>query len=203
MSNNMDIESLRLQLSILVAHVKSKVSLETLKPLSEFLGLKSTATEGVELSSRAYNPPLAGSSTMIMIQSRIKDNCDYFTTNYVLVAAMVALVIALMHPTMLIFIGIVTSLWWCHGYLIKHELNVAGIPLHALLTVQQRFYFLLAISFMVVVWFCLVPAFLFGAISGFMILMHAAMRDTTHLHEASQRSGSDHDEESPLVPTSP
>jgi len=197
-SNTMDIESLRIQLSILVAHVKSKVSLETLKPLPEFLGLTSTAEQGIQMSHQAFNPPLAGSSTMMMIKSRIKDNCEYFTTNYVLVAAMVALVVALMHPTMLIFIGIVAALWWGHGYLIKHELNVAGLPIHALLTVQQRFYFLLAISFVVVVWFCLVPAFLFGGLSGIIILAHAALRDTSHLHEASNR-GSRQDEEEGLL----
>lgn len=83
MSNKTDIESLRLQLSILAAHVKSKVSLDTLKPLSEFLGLNSTATEGVQLSSRAYNPPLAGSSTMIMVESRVKMNLEYFMTKRV------------------------------------------------------------------------------------------------------------------------
>ena len=138
-------------------------------------------------------------STQIPFFSQLSAHCPY---SYVLVAVMVALVIALMHPTMLIVIGIVASLWWWHGYLIKHELNVAGIPVHALLTVQQRFYFLLAMSFVVVVWFCLVPSFLFGAISGIIILTHAALRDTTHLHEASQRGGSNHDEEDPLVPTS-
>ena len=202
-SNKIDIESLRIQVSIVVAHVKSKVSLETLKPLSEFLGLTSTAAAGVQLSHRAYNPPLAGSSTMILMQSRIKDNGDYFTSNYVLVAAMVALVVALMHPTMLIFVGFVTMLWWCHGYLIKHELIVVGIPVHALLTVQQRFYFLLAISFVVVVWWCLLPATVFVAISSLIIFTHAALRDTMHLHEASQRGrAKNHDEEDPLVPTS-
>ena len=202
LKSKMDIESLRIQLSILVMHVKNKVSLETLKPLSEFLGLTSTAAEGLQLSQRAYNPPLAGSSTMLMIKSRMKDNCEYFTTNYVLVAAMVALVVSLMHPAMLIFVGIVTALWWWHGYLIKHEMNIAGVPVHALMTVQQRFYFLLAISFVVVVWWCLLPATVFVAISGFIIMTHAALRDTSHLHEASQRGNlNNRDEENPLVPT--
>ena len=81
-------------------------------------------------------------------------------------------------------------------------MNIAGVPVHALMTVQQRFYFLLAISFVVVVWWCLLPATVFVAISAFIIMTHAALRDTSHLHEASQRGNlNNRDEENPLVTT--
>jgi len=194
-TQTMDIESLRLQLSIVVAHLKNRVSLETLKPLPEFLGLTSTAEEGLQLSSRAYNSPSLARGFSATIWSRIKDNSNYFTTNYCLVAAMVALVVTLMHPSMLLVVGLVVALWWCHGYLIKHEVVVAGVPIHAVGTIQQRFYFLLAISFVLVVWFCLVPTFLFASLSGFIILTHATLRDTTHLHEASDRGSKNRGDE--------
>jgi hypothetical protein len=188
-----DIESLRLQLSNLVARMKSNVSLRTLRPLPIFLGLQGTDEEGVELSTNAFNPPLAGSGTMAMVKSRVKDNLKFFVSNYALLAAMTALVVMLMHPSKLFALAFICIMWWCHGYLIKHELVVFGLQIHAMLTVQQRFYVMFAISAIIIVWECFIPTIIFIMISGFIILCHAALRDTSHLHEASQRGLKHHD----------
>lgn len=182
-----DIECMRLQLSSYAARVKSNVSIETLRPLPIFLGLSSTVDDGVQLSTDAFTPPLAGSGTMAMIKSRVKDNWTFFLSNYALVAAMTALVVLLMHPGAVFTLAIIAGMWWSHGYLIRHELTCYTIQIHAILTVQQRFYLLFAISSVVILWECFMPAIVFVLISGFIILCHAALRDTTHLHEASQR----------------
>lgn len=182
-----DIESLRLNLSSFVARMRNNVSLRTLRPLPIFLGLQDTDEEGVELSTNAFNPPLAGSGTMEMVKSRVKDNLTFFMSNYALLSAMTALVITLMHPGAILALAIVFGLWWCHGYLIKHELVACGLQIHALLTVQQRFYVIFAISCVVMLWGCFIPTIVFFMISGFIIFCHAALRDTTHLREASQR----------------
>jgi PRA1 family protein len=187
----LDIEALRLHVSSFVARLKSNVSLDTLRPLPIFLGLSSTVDDGVHLASDAFTPPLAGSGTMTMIRSRVQDNWTFFLSNYALLAAMTALVVLLMHPGVVVVLAIICGLWWCHGYLIKHELVVFGVQIHTLLTVQQRFYLLFAISTVVLLWYGFFPTIVFVMISGFIILCHASLRDTSHLHEASQR-GSKH-----------
>jgi PRA1 family protein len=199
-----DIESLRLQLSTLVARVHRSISLETLRPLPVFLGLSSSAIdEGMNLSPDAFSAPLAGADTMTLIRSRVHDNITFYMSNYALVAAMTAIVIVVMHPSLMVIIAALYGLWWCHGYLIRHEVNVCTIPLHSILTVQQRFYVLFAISFLVMMSPAFVmPTILMVFISGFIILCHAALRDTTHLHEASQRGrklGSGGGDESSIV----
>lgn len=184
---SVDIESLRLHLSSFAARLRSNVSIETLRPLPLFLGLSSTVDDGVQLNSNAFTPPLAGSDTMTVIKSRVNDNWTFFLSNYALVAAMTALVVLLMHPGVVFTLAILVGVWWFHGYLIKHELVVLTVQIHSLLTVQQRFYMLFAISSVTILWACLMPTVVFFLISGFIILCHAALRDTTHLHEASQR----------------
>jgi PRA1 family protein len=189
---NVDVEALRLQLSSLVAKSKANVSLATLRPLPIFLGLREADGDegvGLALSHDAFSPPLAGgrSGTVAMIKSRIRDNWSFFLSNYCLVAAMVALVVALMHLGMLLVLGILYGMWSFHGYLIKHEVVVFGIGVHTLLSVQQRFYVLFAISTVVILWEWFAPVVLFVMLSGVIILTHASLRDTTHLNEISQR----------------
>lgn len=191
-SPQFDIETVRLQLSMVVARIKSKVSVESLRPLPVFLGLRdSPEGDGLQMSLSSYSAPKTATS----VSSRIKANCDYFLSNYVLVATMVAMVVSIMKIEMLFAIAIVYGLWMLHGYLIQHSVVVGGIQIHALLTVQQRFYLVFAISVVAIMWECLVPALTMVAVSTLLILSHAVLRTPT-VEDAPSANNS---EASPLM----
>lgn len=170
-----NIETLRLQLSSFAARIQSRVSVDTLRSLPLFLGL---GTGGC-LSAQAFTPPVRkmDKGTPEKIRSRVKLNFAFFLSNYVLLAAMTAIVVALMHPGMVFFLALVYGLWKLHAFLIRNQLIVFGIQVHALLTVQQRFYMLFTITTLVVFWKCLAPTVIFMAISSLMIISHALLRD--------------------------
>jgi hypothetical protein len=144
-------------------------------------------TGGVCVSADAFTPPARkfDKATLEKTKSRVNLNIQYFLTNYALVAAMVALVIALMHPMMLLFLALVYGLWYFHGFLIRSECIVAGIHLHSILNIQQRFYILFVITTVVVVTQCLVPTLFFASISSVLILSHALTRDPKQIEQSS------------------
>jgi hypothetical protein len=180
------IDSVRLQLTAAVAQVQRRVSLDTLRPLSEFLGSQKDST-GFRLTSAAFGPADMNfdKGTAQKMRQRIRLNWDYFLSNYCLIAACTALVVALMHPGLLLVLALLYGLWFLHSYLIRHELAVFGIQLHQLLTVQQRFYVLSAVTATVAVLMCLVPLLTVLAASGSIILVHAALRDARQLEAAA------------------
>lgn len=139
------------------------------------------------LSPEAFTPPVKklDKSSPEKIKSRMQLNFAFFLTNYVLLASMVALVVSLMHPGMLFFVTIVYGLWSCHSFLIKNELEVFGIQVHSLLTIQQRFYVLFVITTIVVVWKCLAPTIIFVTISAILIVLHAFLRDPKHIETST------------------
>jgi PRA1 family protein len=199
-----DIEGLRLHISSWVANAKSKISLETIRPLPVFLGIRDDGLSGsLRLSSSAFTKV----HQLHTIPSRIADNCDFFLSNYVLVAMTVAVVVSLMHLEMIVLLAALYGLWLAHSYLISHSLVVFGIGVNSLLTVQQRFYLLFAISTLAIVWACMVPAMIWTGISSVLILSHAILRNPNHRSmDVSQRDGgvgdNDHDnnmETAPLV----
>ena len=177
-----DIESMRMQLSSLVTKFQSRISIDTVRPLHVFLGLNHNA--GYCLSPTAFTPPvklstnkLVDKSTPEKIKSRVQLNFAYFISNYALLAIMTAVVIALMHPGMVLFVGIVYLLWMGHEFLIRHPLIVFGVEVHSLLSIKQRFYFLFTMTTLVVIWKCLVPTLFFISISSFLIITHSLLRD--------------------------
>jgi len=180
-----NIETMRLQLSSFAARVQSRVSVDTLRPLAMFLGLNPVA--GFCLSATAFTPPVTKltKTTPEKIRSRVKLNFAFFLSNYVLLAAMVALVVSLMHPGMVFFLAIVYGLWSLHSFLIRNKLELFGIQVHALLTIQQRFYLLATVTSVVVVWKCLAPTLTFLTISGLLILSHAFLRDPKDVEAVS------------------
>jgi hypothetical protein len=184
-----NIETLRLQLSGFVARIQSRVSVETIRPLPVFLGLNAGA--GFCLSPQAFTPPVRkfDKNTPEKIKSRVRLNCAYFLSNYALLAAMTGLVVALMHPTMVFFVGIVYGLWSLHSFLIRNQLVVFGVSIHALLNVQQRFYLLFIITSLVVIIYCLAPTLIFLVISGLLIVTHALLRDPQDVSSASDQFG--------------
>lgn len=202
-----DVESMRLYFATIFAQMRSRVSIETIRPLPVFLGLN----PGNELAvaPKAFSSPLRtiDRSCPGKLQQRIKVNCTYFLSNYVLVASMTALVVALMHPGMLITVAVVYGLWWVHGFLIRHELILFGIAVQNLMTVQQRFYVLFIITALCIAFACLVPALIFVFISTLIIVCHASLRDTSQLDDTAvspsrlEVESGNNDEESELFLT--
>jgi hypothetical protein len=186
-----DVESLRLHLLSAIAQLRSKVSMRTLRPLPVFLGLQATEDDVFELSQDAFVPPqnLNTADAFSKVKTRVRENLNFFATNYCMIAAMTALVVTLMHPMMLIVVSLVYGLWLAHDYLIRHELVLfTSIPIQSILSVQKRFYLFLAISTVAIFLACFGPFLIFLMISAFIILTHAALRDTRHLREASERT---------------
>lgn len=149
-------------------------------------------------SAGAFTPPtykVLDKSSPEKVKSRVQLNFAFFLTNYVLVAATVAIVIALMHPGMLFFVALVYALWSLHSYLIRNELDLFGVHVHSLLTIQQRFYFLFTITTIVVVWKCLIPTIFFTIITTILILLHALLRDPKHIEKMNLLEDASDDEE--------
>lgn len=191
-----NIETMRLQLSSFAARLQSRISVDTLRPLPMFLGLNSVVA-GFCFSASAFTPPVrkVDKTTPEKIRSRVKLNFAFFVSNYALVAAMVALVIALMHPGMVFFVAIVYSLWQMHAFLIRNQFNLFGVDVHSLLTIKQRFYVLFTITSLVVLWKCLTPTLMFLTISSLLIMSHALLRDPKDVEAFSNdRQDSDDDD---------
>jgi PRA1 family protein len=188
-----DIETMRMQLSSLFTKFQSRISIDTVRPLHVFLGLNQNA--GYCLSPTAFTPPvklstnkLVDKSTPEKIKSRVQLNFAYFISNYALLAVMTAVVIALMHPGMVLFVGIVYLLWMGHEFLIRHPLIVFGVEVHTLLSIKQRFYFLFTMTSFVVIWKCLAPTIFFLSISSFLIITHSLLRDPKDVEASGSSS---------------
>ena len=127
----------------------------------------------------------------------MKLNFAFFVSNYALVAAMVAVVVALLHPGMILSVGLIWGLWTFHHFLIRHEFIVFGFPVHSLLTIQQRFYALFVLTTIVVVMKCLRPTILFLTVSGLIIITHSFLRDPKHIESSADwlEGGGTHDSE--------
>ena len=181
---SIDFESIRLHVSSWVARVQSRISLDTLRPLPVFLGINPTNSC---FSAEAFTPPVKkiDKSSFEKIKSRMKLNFAFFVSNYALVASMVALVVAMLHPGMLLAVGLIWGLWTFHHFLIRHEFIVFGFPVHSLLTIQQRFYTLFVLTTFVVVWKCLKPTILFLFVSGMIIVTHSFLRDPKHIESSN------------------
>lgn len=178
-----DIESIRLYLATSVAQLRSRVSIDTIRPLPVFLGLNSG--NDISVSPKAFSSPSTtlDVSCPLRIWRRVQLNFSFFLSNYALVAFMTSIVVALMHPVMLLILSIVYSLWWMHGFLIRHEVVVFGTSIQNLMTVQQRFYVLFIFTSVVIVHECLVPFAIFLGISTLIIMTHALLRDATQLDD--------------------
>lgn len=189
------------------------MSLDTVRPLPMFMGVTGNA---LCFAPDAFTPPAKklDKSTHEKIKSRMKMNFAFFLSNYAVVATLVALVVALMHPKMLFSLGIVWAGWSAHTYLIFNELLLFGINIGGLVSINRRSNALMVLTALVTVWNCLSPAIIFFAISGLIILSHAIMRDPSKVmetdnafkhHEDSDDSGTTSDSEvmveRPAVPS--
>jgi hypothetical protein len=89
----------------------SRVSVETLRPLPMFVGVVTPAQQQQQQHSTskqlcfaggAYTAPIRkfDKASLEKVKSRVSLNFAFFLSNYALVATMVGLVVALMHPGM-------------------------------------------------------------------------------------------------------
>ena len=149
-NNPITIDSIRLQWSTLIVRMQQHVSIESIRPLTVFLGLTNTVTVPITTSTTTSttdeelekghinnDPPVTTvlQTTMIvapdayttpngkyeMIQLRVQRNLLYYMSNYVFIVAMTSLVIVLMHPSMIFTGFIVCGLYLLHMYWIRHE----------------------------------------------------------------------------------
>ena len=177
-----------------ISQILSRVTVDTIRPLHMFLGI---AGHNFCFSPEAFAPPVRklDKSTPEKFRSRLRLNFSFFLSNYAVVAAGVALVIALMHPGMLVSLGFLWGLWTFHTFLISNEVIVFGRNIGTILSLNHRSALLSAITILVVVWKCLVPTITAIAISGLLILSHAIMRDPKHMDTSVSTSRKDSDDE--------
>jgi len=157
---------------------KDRLTMDTLRPLPVFLGITGPA---FCFAPQAFTPPTIhlDKNTKEKVQQRIKLNFAYFLTNYALIASGTSVVITLMHPIMIMFIGIMFLLWKTHDVIVQHDIpmEVMGLNLGEHLSVANRTRILYTVTAAVVIVFCLIPLLMAVTISGLIIVSHAVMRD--------------------------
>lgn len=123
------------------------------------------------------------------LKARVRLNLSFFLSNYALVFAGVALVVALMHPRMIFSVVALWGLWSFHTFLISNELIVFGKNIGTLVSISHRSTALTLISFVVIVSMCLRPAVTVIALSGTLVITHALLRDPNHMDMANAYAG--------------
>jgi hypothetical protein len=194
-TSQVDVIAIRAYLSGVTSYVTSRVTMDTVRPLSMFLGITGPS---FCLSPEAFNPPVrkVDKSTLEKFKSRLRLNFAFFLSNYAVVTVGVALVTALMHPGMLLALGLLWAIWGFHTFLISNEVVIFGRNIGTLMSITQRSNALFVLTTFVIVWKCLVPAFTVVVISGFIIFLHALFRDPKQIDTTSDRIrtlGSDDD----------
>ena len=159
--------------------------MDTLRPLPLFLGVTGPT---LCISADAFSPPFSlkarshdnKSSNVI---SRLSRNLNYFATNYAVVVMSTFLVVALMHPGMLLYVGITYALWWLHIIVIREDLKLVIMDkdLNQVFNPKRRSWILTAFTLWVGIAKCLRPSMKGMAISGALILFHALMRNPSKL----------------------
>ncbi|KAG7349345.1 PRA1 family protein [Nitzschia inconspicua] len=190
-----DFAAIKAHLSGFTSYITSRVTMDTVRPLNMFLGISGPS---FCLSPDAFNPPIrkVDKSTPEKFKSRLKLNFAFFLSNYAVVTAGVALVTALMHPSMLVALGLLWALWGFHTFLISNEVVLFGRNIGTLVSISHRANALVVVTTAVIVWKCLIPAITVVAISGLLIFAHAMFRDPKHIDTSDQyrRGGSDDDD---------
>ncbi|KAL7553400.1 hypothetical protein ACHAWF_016681 [Thalassiosira exigua] len=163
----------------------SKLTMDRLRPLPLFLGLTG---HSFCIAADAFSPPIslsrqADKSSLEKFVSRLSRNLNFFATNYALLALCTVLVVALMHPGMLLYVGISWVSWWLHLVIIREDVRLVIMEkdLNDVFTPKRRSWLLTAWTIWVGIAKCLRPSMKGMAISGGLILFHALMRDPSKL----------------------
>ena len=100
--------------------------MDTLRPLPIFLGLTgpSFCIAADAFSSPIYLTRQTDKSSIEKLASRLSRNMNYFATNHAFLALCTILVVALMHPGMLLYVGITWSAWWLHVVTIREDVRL-------------------------------------------------------------------------------
>eukprot|EP00536_Pseudo-nitzschia_multiseries_P002008 jgi/Psemu1/322350/estExt_fgenesh1_pg.C_260064 len=196
-SVNLDFFTMKAYVTGMVGYIGSRVTMDTVRPLNMFLGITGPS---FCFSPAAFNSPVKkmDKSTYEKFRSRLRLNFAFFLSNYALVTTGVALVTALMHPGMVISVILIWGLWALHRFLISNELIVFGKNIGTLVSISHRSNALVILTGFVTVWKCLKPTITVISISGIIIMVHALLRDPSHVtsgdfHSGSGHSGSDDD----------
>eukprot|EP00568_Trieres_chinensis_P001195 CAMPEP_0183309494 /NCGR_PEP_ID=MMETSP0160_2-20130417/25377_1 /TAXON_ID=2839 ORGANISM="Odontella Sinensis, Strain Grunow 1884" /NCGR_SAMPLE_ID=MMETSP0160_2 /ASSEMBLY_ACC=CAM_ASM_000250 /LENGTH=243 /DNA_ID=CAMNT_0025473533 /DNA_START=27 /DNA_END=758 /DNA_ORIENTATION=- len=176
-----------------------RITLDTLRPLPLFLGVTGPA---FCLSPEAFNPPSRhlDKTAPEKVWARVRLNFAFFLTNYALIFFGTAVVVALMHPGMVLYVGMVSGLWWFHSFTMANDIPLVafGRDLGDILTPERRSMFLTVVSVLVGVYKCLIPVLSVMGISGLIILTHAVLRDPKHIESSKEfgfRGSADSDSE--------
>lgn len=163
----------------------SKLTMDTLRPLPLFLGVSGPS---LCIAADAFSPPISltrqtDKSSLEKTISRLSRNLNFFATNYAFLAMCTILVVALMHPGMLIYVAITWALWWLHVVVIREDVRLVIMDrdLNDVLTPKRRSWALTLWTVWVAIAKCLRPSMKGMAISGAMVLFHAIMRDPSKL----------------------
>lgn len=182
--------------------------METLRPLPLFIGATGSS---LCPSADSFSPPFSltrgqtDKSSLEKFISRLSRNLNFFSTNYAFVALCTVLVVALMHPGMLLYVAITWILWWLHIVVIKQDLRLVVMDkdLNDVFTPKRRSWILTAFTCWVAVAHCLRPSMKGMAISCTLILFHALMRNPSKLAgdivKTRSLNGSDSDSSEVLI----
>ena len=102
------------------------------------------------------------------------------------------LIVALMHPGMLLYVGITWATWWLHLVIIREDVRLVIMDkdLNDVFTPKRRSWILTAWTVWVAAAKCFKPSIKGVAISGALVFIHALMRDSSKLAGDRVRSGS-------------
>jgi len=159
-----------------------KITMETIRPLPMFLGITGPS---FCFSPEAFNPPSKklDKSTFEKVKNRLTLNFSFFVSNYALIVLGTSVVIALSNTEMIMYVALIWTLWWFHTYTVKNHIpiSLAGKNLDDYISNRTRSNALTVATFIVVLFYCLVPFLSMICISGLLILSHALMRDPKHV----------------------
>mmetsp|Transcript_23497 Transcript_23497/g.49702 ORF Transcript_23497/g.49702 Transcript_23497/m.49702 type:complete len:280 (-) Transcript_23497:239-1078(-) len=163
----------------------SRLTMDTLRPLHLFMGVTGPS---LCFSADAFSPPISlkrqsDKSSLEKVFSRLSRNLNFFATNYVFMALCTVLVVALMHPRMLMYVGITWASWWLHVIIIREDLRlvVMNKDLNVVFNPKRRSWVLTAWTVWVAIAHCLRPSMKGMAISFALTFLHALMRDPSKL----------------------
>lgn len=115
------------------------------------------------------------------------------------------LVVALMHPIMLLYVGITWCLWYLHITVIREDIRLVFMEkdFNDIFNPKRRSYILTALTLWVAIWKCLRPLLMGTAISAVLTVFHAMMRDPKKLvlnggvgSKSASKGSADSDDES-------
>ena len=178
-------DSTQSYLLIISCFSTSKLTMDTLRSLSLFIGLSGPS---LCIAADAFSSPItlhqgSNKTSTVKIRSRMSRNLAFFSTNYAFLTVGTILVVALMHPIMLLYVCVTWGLWYLHITIIREDIRLVIMDkdLNDVLNPKRRSWILTALTLWVAIWKCLRPLLMGTAISAVLTVIHALMRDPKKL----------------------